>query len=103
MRLVKSGGKYAQEATEMMDREFLGGRRQGFYPWTLSDRRSWSNAGFVANIWKLAKECPETAGPLVAGMYTSGPPQVRKAALRILARQRKSDFLPRLRKCLGSG
>jgi hypothetical protein len=36
-------------------------------------------------------------------MYTSGPPQVRKAALRILARQRKSDFLPRLRKCLGSG
>lgn len=94
-----------QEAVELMDRDFLGGQREGFYPWStggIHHNRMTGNAS-RANTWKLAKECPEQAGPLVEGMYMAGLPQHKKAAVRILARQRGADFMPELRKCLGGG
>jgi len=99
LRLAQNG---SEQAAELMDREFLGGRRSGFYPWTYRGNRRLGNAARI-NIWKLAKQCPEAAGPLVEGIYLAGPPKLKKAALRILARQRQADFLPALRQCLGSG
>ena len=104
LRLARDGdGDWPQKAMALLDRKLMGGRRPSFHPWTLYDRRSWGNAGLYANVWKMARECPEEAGPLVESLYRGGPPQLKKAAVRILARQRKEAFLPELRKCLGSG
>ena len=92
------------EAIELMNREFLGGQREGFCPWSTRGihHNRMTGDGMRVNAWKLAKECPEQAGPLVEGLYIAGFPQHKKAAVRILARQRGADFLPELRKCLGS-
>lgn len=97
--------KNSPEAVELMNREFLGGQHEGFSSWStrgIHHNRLTGN-GLRANAWKLAKECPEQAGPLVEGIYRAGMPQHKKAAVRILARQRGANFLPELRKCLGGG
>jgi len=39
----------------------------------------------------------------VEELFREGAPAVREAALRILARQRKSGFIPELRRCLREG
>jgi len=93
------------EAIELMNREFLGGQHEGFYPWSTRGihRNRMTGNGIRVNTWKLAKECPEQAGALVEGLYMAGFPQYKKAAVRILARQRGASFLPELRKCLGGG
>lgn len=93
------------EAIELMNCEFLGGQSKGFHPWSTRGihHNRMIGSGMRVNAWKLAKECPEKAGPLIEGLYRAGFPQHKKAAVRILARQRGAGFLPELRKCLGSG
>lgn len=53
-------------------------------------------------LWTMARSRAEV-GPLVEGLFEDGPPAVRAAATRILARQRGVEFLPQLRQCLAAG
>ena len=92
-----------EEAGDILDRELLGGRREGFVPWTHRDKRRFGGASLWENMWHLARAYPEQGGPLVEGLFRAGDPRMRKAALRILARQRGANFLPELRRCLGGG
>ena len=97
--------KESPEAIALLNSELLGDPSKAFYPWSRrgNHHNRLTGNGLRANVWKLAKECPEQAGPLIEGIYKIGLPKNKKAAVRILARQRGADFLPELRKCLGNG
>jgi HEAT repeat protein len=53
-------------------------------------------------LWTMARSRAH-AGPMVEGLFQDGPPSVRAAATRILARERGPGFLPELRARLAEG
>jgi len=66
------------------------------------DEEGGESPDFNRMLWTMARTRVE-AGPLVEGLYADGPPAIRAAATRILARQRGVEFLPQLRQCLAAG
>jgi len=54
-------------------------------------------------LWTLARSRPEEARGTILELFRRGTQAVRAAALRILARQRGSQFLAELRRCLREG
>jgi len=69
--------------------------------WAEADPDAFLRAPAV--LWTLAKGEPRQYGPWMEFLAAEGTPSVRAAALRILARQRRADFLPELRRCLREG
>lgn len=56
-----------------------------------------------AVVWALTRSRPKAGLTAIVGLFRKGSPSVRRAALRILARQRGVSFLPELRQCLRAG
>ena len=56
-----------------------------------------------ALVWALTRSRPEAELTVVDELFRKGSPSVRRAALRILARQRGASLLPELRQCLREG
>jgi len=54
-------------------------------------------------VWALARNPKAQAGATLKGLCRDSTPAIRAGALRILARQRGSAFLPELRRCLRDG
>lgn len=113
MALARTG---SEEAFEILKRELLGVKQDRQWAKAVSrtlarkyreELFAWIEAGgdrLTANIpavvWTLARSRLAQAGPMVEEIFQDGSPSVRAAAVRILARQRETLFLPELRRCL---
>ena len=53
--------------------------------------------------WALTRSRPEAGLTIVEELFRKGTPSVRRAALRMLARQKGANLLPELRQCLRVG
>ncbi len=115
LALAKTG---SEKAFEVLKQELLS-ERQGrgwkrvvpravglSYPERLAEwiEAEWSSvAGVPAVVWALSRTRTEKAGAIAERLFRDGTPAVRAAAVRILARQKGTEFLPELRRCLSEG
>ena len=93
-----------QAGIDVLEAELLGSAsgKEGFVPWDVRHTREHRTEPMRVNMWNLARGYPEAAGDLAAGIYEIGGPILRKAALKILCKQRGAQMLPELRQHLSS-
>jgi RNA polymerase sigma factor (sigma-70 family) len=89
---------------KVLDDELLGTAQdqEGFVPWDVREGRDHRRETLRVNLWNLALKYPDSAGELVEGIYAMEGPNLQRAALKILCRQRGATMLPELRRHLSS-